>query len=69
MTTSTSASAQAAASDCDLAAADEGGRVRLRPLLQHAQHDRGAGGVGQPGQLLERLLGVGDGARNRARVR
>ena len=45
-----------------LAAADERGRIGLRPFLQHAQHDRRAGRVGQTGQLVERLLGV-DAAR------
>ena len=32
--------------------------VGLRPLLQHPQHDGCAGGVGQAGQLVERLIGV-----------
>ena len=42
----------------DLAGAEEGRRIGLRPLLQHAQHDLGAGGLGQAGELVERALGV-----------
>src|SRR5262249_44465296 len=30
--------------------------IRLRPLLQHAQHDARAGGLGEPGQLFEGAL-------------
>ena len=32
--------------------------IGLRPLLQHAQHDLGAGGLGQAGELVERPLGL-----------
>ena len=42
----------------DLAAAEERRRIRLRPLLQHAQHDGGAGGRGEAGQLVERMFGI-----------
>jgi hypothetical protein len=36
-----------------LAAADEGRRIGLLALLQHAQHHRRTGGVSQTGELLE----------------
>ena len=36
-----------------LAAADEGRRIGLLALLQHAQHHRRTGGVTQTGELLE----------------
>ena len=42
----------------DLAGAEKGRRIGLRPLLQHAQHDLGAGRLGQAGQLVERSLGL-----------
>ena len=42
----------------DLAGAEKRRRVGLRALLQHAQHDLGAGGFGQAGELLERSLGL-----------
>src|SRR6185503_16753465 len=42
----------------DLAGADEGPGVRLGSLLQHPQRDGGAGGVGEAGQLFERLLSI-----------
>ena len=58
MTTSTSVSAHDAASVCDLAGAEKRRRIGLRPLLQHAQHDLRAGGLGQAGELVERSLGV-----------
>jgi hypothetical protein len=41
--------------------ADEGGRVGVRTLLDAPIDGVGAGGVGQPGQLLQRDLGVGGG--------
>ena len=49
-----------------LAAADEGGRVGRDALLQRAHHRRGARGMGQSIELVERLLGVGTahGARD-----
>ena len=56
----------------ELAAAEKRRRVGPRALLRHAQHDVGAGGVGQAGQLLERLfgnmtaLGPGDKAHERS---
>ena len=58
MTTSTSSSAHAAASDLDLAAAEERRRIGPRALLQHAQHDLRAGGRGEAGELVERVFGV-----------
>ena len=42
----------------DLAGAEKRRRIGLRPLLQHAQHDLGAGGLGEAGELVERALGV-----------
>ena len=42
----------------DLAGAEKRRRIRLRPLLHHAQHDLGARGLGQAGQLVERSLGI-----------
>ena len=42
----------------DFAAAEKCRGVRLGTLLQHAQHHVCAGGVGQPGQLFERMLGI-----------
>ena len=52
-------SSQAVGERGDLAAAEEGRRVRPRPLLQHAQHHRGARRLRQTGQLVERSFGVG----------
>ena len=46
----------------DFAAAEKRRGVGLGPLLQHAQHDLRAGGVGEAGQLFERMFGV-DAAR------
>ena len=42
----------------DLAAAEKRRGIRLRPLLQHAQHDVGAGRGGQAGELVERMFGI-----------
>ena len=42
----------------DLAAAEKRRRIRFGALLQHAQTDIGAGGGGQPGQLVERMFGI-----------
>ncbi len=42
----------------ELAAADEGGRVGRRTLLNHLQHDGCAGRLGEPGELLERVFRV-----------
>ena len=42
----------------DLAAAQEGARVRAPPFLQHARHHGGARRLGEPGQFVERLLGI-----------
>ena len=41
-----------------LAAADIGGAVRLLPALQRPVHHHGAGGIGQGGQLVQRILAV-----------
>ena len=64
ITTSTSASAQAAASDATLPAADEGGGVGLRPLLQHAQDDARACGVGEARELVERMIRIAAAGRS-----
>src|SRR5207253_4821123 len=40
----------------DFAGAEIRGRIRFRPLLQHAEHDVGAGRIGEAGELLERAL-------------
>ena len=56
MTTSTSVSARGERQRLDLAGAEERRRIGLRPLLQHAQHDLGAGRLGEAGQLVERSL-------------
>ena len=40
-----------------LARTEKRRRIGLGPLLQHAQHDLGAGGFGQPRELLERAFG------------
>ena len=68
MTTSTSASAQAAARLATLPAPMNVPASGFGALLQHPQHDGGAGGVGKAGQLLERLLGIDapDGAGDQA---
>ena len=58
MTVSIAASSQAAASVLDFAAAEKRRRVRLGPLLQHAQHDVGAGGGRQARELVERMFGI-----------
>ena len=58
MTTSTSVSAHDAASVSILPAPRKVDGIGLRPLLQHAQHDLGAGRLGQAGELVERALGV-----------
>ncbi len=42
----------------DFAAAEKRRRVGLGSLLQHAEHDARAGGVGESGQLFERMFGV-----------
>ena len=42
----------------DLAGAEKRRGIRLRALLQHAQHHLGARGLGQAGQLVERSLGI-----------
>ena len=42
----------------DLARAEKRRGVGLRPLLQDAEHDLGAGGLRQPGELVERSLGL-----------
>ena len=55
-TTSTPVSAHDAASTSIFPRAQIGGGIRLRPLLQHAQHDLRAGGFGESGELLERAL-------------
>ena len=57
MTTSTLASAQAAGQQVQLAAAEKRRRVRPRALLRDAQDDLRAGGLGEAGQLVHRLLG------------
>ena len=41
-----------------LPGAEKRGRIGLRPLLQHAQHDLGAGRLGQARELVERSLGL-----------
>ena len=51
-------SSQEAASDRNLAAAEKRRGIRLGALLQHAQHDRRAGGRRQAGQFVERMLGI-----------
>ena len=59
----------------DLAAAEKRRGVGLGTLLQHAQHDLRAGGIGQTGQLFEGMLGVdptraaGDQTDRRPRAR
>ena len=59
----------------DLAGAEKRRRIRLRPFLEHAQHDLGAGGLRQAGELVERALGVepagasGDQADERGALR
>src|SRR5262249_34901800 len=42
----------------DLSAAEERRRIGLRALLLHAQHDVGAGGRRQAGELVERMFGI-----------
>jgi hypothetical protein len=49
----------------DLSAADKGGRVRTRPLLQHPQDDRGSRRVRKPGELVHRVFRL-DAARGAA---
>ena len=43
---------------CDLAAAEKGRGIRLRALLQHAQHDRRAGRRREAGKFVERMFGI-----------
>ena len=42
----------------DFALSEKRRGVGLGTLLQHAQHDRGAGRLGEPAELVERSLGV-----------
>ena len=58
MTTSTSASAHAAASAATLPLPMKVAAIGLGPLLQHPQDDACAGGVGQTGELVERMIRV-----------
>ena len=58
MTTSIDASSHAVASDVDLAAAEEGGRIGLGPLLQHAKADLRARRCREPAELVERMFGI-----------
>ena len=41
-----------------LAAAEKGRGIRLRPILQHAEDDRRAGGRCEAGELVERMFGI-----------
>ena len=58
ITTSASVSAHDAASVTDFSGAQKRGRIRLGPLLQHAQDDGRARRFGQPAELVERPLGL-----------
>ena len=42
----------------EFAAADERGGIGCRPFLNHLEHDRRSGGVGEPGKLIDRVLRV-----------
>ena len=58
MTTSTFSLGGGDGERLDLAGAEKRRRIGLRALLQHAQHDLGARGLREAGELVERSLGV-----------